>query len=225
MAIYGYTRTSTKEQHLDRGIKRIEDFCAQQNLDLVEIYTDQQTGKNFNRPEYQFIKKRMLPDDILIVPEVDRLGRNKEGILRELQGFKARQIRIMILEIPTTLIDLRNLDDNLGKMLMETITNMLIEMYATFAEAEMHKKEQRQREGYERVRRDGEWDKLGRPCAITMDAFVQEYRKVKAGRLTPKECMSLLGLAPATYYRYRKAYEATGQSLIPALPPAHPGPP
>ena len=128
MAVYGYNRTSTKEQHLDRGNKRIQDFCLQNDMPLVEIYTDQQTGKNFERPEYQFIKKRMLAGDILIISELDRLGRSKEGILKELRDFKERGIRIMILEIQTTLLDVRNLEDSLANMLLETITNMLIEM-------------------------------------------------------------------------------------------------
>ena len=53
MAVYGYNRTSTRDQHLDRGNKAIRDFCAQQGLDLIEIYSDQQTGKSFDRPEYR----------------------------------------------------------------------------------------------------------------------------------------------------------------------------
>lgn len=207
MAVYGYNRTSTKEQHLDRGNKRIQDFCLQNDMPLVEIYTDQQTGKNFERPEYQFIKKRMLAGDILIISELDRLGRSKEGILKELRDFKERGIRIMILEIQTTLLDVRNLEDSLANMLLETITNMLIEMFATLAEAEIRKKEQRQKEGYERLRRNGEWDKLGRPMTMSTDEFTVAYQRVLSGELTPSEFMKHYGLKSATYYRYRKNYE------------------
>lgn len=54
--IYGYHRTSTREQHLDRGIKEIENYCQKNGLMLQRIYTDQQTGKNFNRPRYIVLK-------------------------------------------------------------------------------------------------------------------------------------------------------------------------
>lgn len=206
MAVYGYNRTSTKEQHLDRGNKHIADFCRQQNMELIEIYTDQQTGKNFDRPEYVFIRKRLRQGDILIISEIDRLGRNKEGILRELREFKERGVRVMILEIPTTLMDLRSLDDALGKMLLEAITNMLIEMYATLAEAEMHKREKRQAEGYERLRRNGEWEKLGRPRRLSMQEFAAEYQNVLSGHIRPCECMRRLGIVQSTYYRYITEY-------------------
>lgn len=210
MAIYGYNRTSTKEQHLDRGNKRILDFCRQQNMELLEIYTDQQTGKNFDRPEYLFIRKRLRQGDTLIISEIDRLGRNKEGILAELNEYRKRGVRIMILEIPTTLMDLRNLDDALGNMLLEAITNMLIEMYATLAEAEMHKREKRQAEGYERLRQNGEWDKLGRPRRLSMQEFSAEYQKVLNGTIRPCNCMRSLGIKESTYYRYRAEYEQKG---------------
>ncbi len=57
---YGYHRTSTREQHLDRGIKEITTYCEQNNLELEKIFTDQQTGKNFNRPRYQVLKEDVL---------------------------------------------------------------------------------------------------------------------------------------------------------------------
>lgn len=78
-------RTSTREQHLDRGIKEITAYCEQNNLGLEKIFTDQQTGKNFNRPRYQVLKEDVLrAGDKLIITEVDRLGRNKQETLKEL---------------------------------------------------------------------------------------------------------------------------------------------
>ena len=153
----------------------------------------------------------MLAGDILIISELDRLGRSKEGILKELRDFKERGIRIMILEIQTTLLDVRNLEDSLANMLLETITNMLIEMFATLAEAEIRKKEQRQKEGYERLRRNGEWDKLGRPMTMSTDEFTVAYQRVLSGELTPSGFMKHYGLKSATYYRYRKNYENSVQ--------------
>lgn len=148
MKRYGYHRTSTREQHLDRGIKEITAYCEQNNLELEKIFTDQQTGKNFNRPRYQVLKEDVLrAGDELIITEVDRLGRNKQETLKELQYYRDNGIRVKILELPTTLMDLSKLDNAMARMLMETINNMLIELYAAMAQAEIEKKEKRQREG------------------------------------------------------------------------------
>ena len=98
MATYGYHRTSTTEQHLDRGIKEITDFCNSHNIALEKIYTDQNTGKNFNRPRYTVLRDDILrKGDTLIITELDRLGRNKKDTLKELQFFKEKEIRVMIL--------------------------------------------------------------------------------------------------------------------------------
>ena len=75
-------------------------------MPLRKIFTDKETGKNFNRPKYQVLKEDILMQgDCLIVSELDRLGRNKKATLKELQYFKDAGIRIMILKIPTTLRD------------------------------------------------------------------------------------------------------------------------
>ena len=88
MKRYGYHRTSTKEQHLDRGITEITAYCEQNHLELEKIFTDQQTGKNYNRPRYQVLKEDVLRSgDELIITEVDRLGRNKQDTLKELQYY------------------------------------------------------------------------------------------------------------------------------------------
>ena len=85
----------------------------------------------------------MLFRSTLIVTELDRLGRNKQDTLKELRYFQDKEIRVMILEIPTTTQDLSSLDNSMAKMIMETINNMLIELYATMAQAEIEKKEKR----------------------------------------------------------------------------------
>ena len=116
-----------EEQHLDRGIKEITAYCEQNNLELEKIFTDQQTGKNFNRPRYQVLKEDVFrAGDELIITEVDRLGRNKQETLKELQYYRDNGIRVKILELPTTLMDLSKLDNAMARMLMETINNMLI---------------------------------------------------------------------------------------------------
>ncbi len=159
MKRYGYHRTSTREQHLNRGIAENTAYCEQNQLELERIFTDQQTGKDFNRPRYQVLKEDFLRSgDELIITEVDRLGRNKKEILSELQYFRDHNIRVKILELPTTLIDISKLDYTMAQMLMETVNNMLIELYAAMVQAEIEKKENRQREGIEAKKARGDWE-------------------------------------------------------------------
>lgn len=186
MKRYGYHRTSTREQHLDRGIKEITAYCEQNNLELEKIFTDQQTGKNFNRPRYQVLKEDVLrAGDELIITEVDRLGRNKQETLKELQYYRDNDIRVKILELPTTLMDLSKLDN-------------------AMAQAEIEKKEKRQREGIDSKKARGEWDDYGRPAVMSIDEFSEHYQKVVSGEIRPFELMKQLGMSKSTYYRYVK---------------------
>lgn len=215
MLYFAYHRTSTKEQHLDRGISEINEFIAKEKIELVNgIYTDQQTGKNFNRPCYDKmlqdmeLARKINPNEniALILTELDRLGRNKQLILAEIRKMQDKGIRLMVLEIPTTLTDLPS-DSSIASMIMETINNMLIEMYASFAQAELEKKEKRQREGIAAKKARGEWSDYGRPRALDFDKFAKEYKRVLSGDIKPVECMKLLGITKPTYYRYAKEYE------------------
>ena len=203
--IYGYHRTSTTEQHLDRGINEIKTFCNNNLITLEKIYTDQQTGKNFNRPRYQVLKEDVLRQgDTLIITELDRLGRNKQDTLKELQYFKDKGIRVMILEIPTTTQDLSNLDNSMSKMIMETINNMLIELYATIAQAEIEKKEKRQQEGIAAKKARGEWADYGRPKAQRPSNWDEVIKKWQQGEITAVKAMELTGLKKTTFYKLLK---------------------
>ena len=183
MKRYGYHRTSTREQHLDRGIKEITVYCEQNGLELEKIFTDQQTGKNFNRPRYQVLKEDVLrAGDELIITEVDRLGKNKQETLKELQYYRDNGIRVKILELPTTLMDLSKLDN-------------------AMAQAEIEKKEKRQREGIDSKKARGEWDDYGRPAVMPIDEFSEHYQKVVSGEIRPFELMKQLGMSKSTYYR------------------------
>lgn len=209
MKRYGYHRTSTREQHLDRGIAEITAYCEQNQLELERIFTDQQTGKNFNRPRYQVLKEDVLRSgDELIITEVDRLGRNKRDTLKELQYFRDHNIRVKILELPTTLMDISKLDNTMAQMLMETVNNMLIELYAAMAQAEIEKKEKRQREGIEAKKTRGDWDDYGRPSAIDIEDFKIHYQKVIDGQIRPTDLMKQLGISKSTYYRYVERIKA-----------------
>lgn len=202
---YGYHRVSTKEQHLDRGIRELQEFANQRTIDIQKIFVDKQTGKNFDRPRYTVLKEDVLrPGDTLLITECDRLGRNKNAILQELQYFKNNNIRVMILEIPTTLMDISTFPDQLAGMLMETINNMLIEMFAAYAQAEIEKKQKRQREGIESMKLRGEWEKYGRPRTVSLNTFQEQYELVLRKKLTATQVMKNLNISDTTYYRYIK---------------------
>ena len=149
MKYIAYHRTSTLDQHLECGVAEINQLCADNPIFYIKgkVYCDQQTGKNFNRPWYQILKNEIIEKgDTLIITELDRLGRNKKFVLDELRFFHDNNVRVMVLEIPTTLIDLSKFDNSIASMIHETINNMLIELYANLAQAEIEKKEKRQRE-------------------------------------------------------------------------------
>ena len=202
---YGYHRTSTTDQHLDRGIAELEAFCKANNIELEKIYTDQQTGKNFNRPRYQVLKEDILRSgDTLIITELDRLGRNKQDTLKELRYFQDKGIRVMILEIPTTTQDLSKLDNSMAQMIMETINNMLIELYATMAQAEIEKKEKRQREGIETKKARGEWEDYGRPKAQKPSNWEEVIAQWESGEITAVKAMELTGTKKTTFYKLLK---------------------
>jgi len=211
MKYVGYHRTSTEEQKLDRGINEITKYCDTNGIKLHrnKVYCDQQTGKDFNRPSYQLLRQEVLEEgDVLIVTEVDRLGRNKADTLKELRHFNDNNIRVCILELPTTLVDINSMGNDMAKMMMETINNMLIELYASLAEGEMHKREKRQREGYEALRASGRWEEvMGRPRALAKETFEEDYKLVLEGKLRPCELMRKHSLSRATYYRYRDDYK------------------
>lgn len=205
MAIYGYHRTSTTEQHLDRGIKEITDFCRHHNYKLEKIYTDQQTGKNFNRPRYIVLRDDILRSgDTLIITEVDRLGRNKKDTVEELRLLSNRNIRVMILEIPTTLQDVSKMDNGMAKMILETVNHMLIELYAAMAQAEVEKKEKRQKEGIEAMKLRGEWNRYGRPKVEKPSNWNEVVEKLKAGEISAVHAMRLTGVKKSSFYKLLK---------------------
>ena len=207
MAVYGYHRTSTKEQHLDRGIQEIRQYCEGHEMDLKNIFTDQQTGKNFNRPRYTVLVEDVLrPGDVLIITELDRLGRNKKDTMGQIRRLQEMGVRLMVLELPTTLMDMSKMDNTMACLMMETINNMMLELYASIAQTEIEKKEKRQREGIAMKKLRGEWEDYGRPAAIDEDKFDAAFSQVIDGEVTPTELRKKLGLSHTTFYRYRQKY-------------------
>jgi DNA invertase Pin-like site-specific DNA recombinase len=101
-------------------------------------------------------------------------------------------------------MDISKLDNTMAQMLMETVNNMLIELYAAMAQAEIEKKEKRQREGIEAKKARGDWNDYGRPAIISIAEFKEHYQKVLDGSIRPIELMKQLGMSKTTFYRYAK---------------------
>lgn len=135
--VYGYVRVSTKEQNLDRQVSVVEKYKP-----LDEIFADKQSGKDFERPEYQRLKYIVSAGDEVVIKELDRLGRNKDAIKEEIQWFKDEGVRLRILDVPTTLLDFGE-QDWIGDML----NNILIEVLGAVAQNEREEIRRRQREG------------------------------------------------------------------------------
>jgi len=206
---YGYHRTSTTEQHLDRGIAGIEEFCRSRGYDLQKIYTDKMTGKTFDRPRYTVLKEDVLRHgDTLIVFELDRLGRNKADIAKELSYFKENSIRVMFLDIPTTTLDYSSLNDDMSRLIMDTVNNILIELVSMTAQTEVERKQKRVAEGIAAMKARGEWYKYGRPRKMTKEKFAEEYKRVECKEIGTLALMRELGLNRDTFFRYIREIKA-----------------
>lgn len=190
--IIGYCRVSTKEQDLTRQKESLKDYGCER------IYADKSTGKNFNRPEYTKLKDVLRKGDILVVHEFDRLGRNKKLTLKELQYFKDNGIRVVALNLPTTQMDT---SDNL---MLETINNIVIELYTMMAQQEIETREKRQREGIDIALAKGV--KFGRKAVAYPKNWDSVIQLVKNKQLNNLEAMQMLGLKKTTYYKLLKEY-------------------
>lgn len=212
---FGYNRVSTKEQHLDRGRKAIEDFCEQRGYNLVKIFEDKQSGRDYqNRPRYTVLKWDVLEanaGDTLIIPEYDRLGRADETKI-ELEFFRNSNIRVIFLDIPTTQSDLSLMTDEMSKAVLVCINDMLISFYDLMARTELQRKKKRQKEGIEAKKARGEWGDYGRPRVMEEKVFEGAYSRVERGEIGSLALMRELGLNRDTYFRYVREYKSKAKS-------------
>jgi DNA invertase Pin-like site-specific DNA recombinase len=201
--IYAYLRVSTKEQNLERQLIAVKEYRAQM---LEEnIFSDKQTGKNFKRPAYEELKKKLKPGDELIIKELDRLGRNKKMIKEELEWFKENGIIVRILNLPTTLIDFQG-----QEWIFDMINNILIEVMGAVAQNEREKILERQKEGIAAMPIvDGKRvsTKTGRPMGKPAKEIVgvEKYKKMVAdGVMSVTESCKELGISRTQWYRLCK---------------------
>ena len=198
--IYAYLRVSTKEQNLERQLIAVKEY-REAMLD-ENIYSDKQTGKNFNRPAYEALKKKLRPGDELIIKELDRLGRNKKMIKEELEWFRQNKIIVRILNLPTTLIDFQG-----QEWIFDMVNNILIEVMTSIAEEEVTKRETRQKEGIAAmpIVNGKRTSKLtGRPMGNPgkdLKDFPEFFEKTKKGELSVSESCRQLGISRTHWYR------------------------
>lgn len=151
--MYGYARVSTAQKQNEA--RQIEALIAY-GVEEKYIKIDKASGKDFNRENYQLLKNEILrPGDTLVVKELDRLGRNKEQVKEELKYFKDNKIRVKILNIPTTLMDLPEGQE----WVFDMVNNILIEVLGAIAEDERIKIKQRQSEGIAAMQDSKEYSK------------------------------------------------------------------
>lgn len=198
--MYFYGRVSTADQHAERQITAAKKYRP--SLKAENIFIDKATGKTFDRPEWNILKRVLRSGDELIVSELDRLGRTKQGIKETLEFVRSKGIRIRCLDIPTTLQDIEGQD-----WVLELVNNILIEVYSSIAQQELERKEYRQRAGIEEAKKKGAY-KGRKPIEYEREQLAELYPRWRSKQLKAKECMSLLGLKPNTFYRAIAKYEA-----------------
>lgn len=196
MKIYGYIRVSSCDQ---KEIRQ-SDALKEAGVDEKHIYIDKQSGKDFNRPEYKKLLKKIKKDDLLVIKSIDRLGRNYEEILLQWRVLtKEIGIDIVVLDMPL-------LDTRRGKDLMGTfLSDIVLQVLSFVAENERQNIRQRQAEGIAAAKARGV--RFGRPPKLLPENFPCIYRSWKSGNLTGTEAAKQCGM-PLSTFRYKAdAYE------------------
>lgn len=196
--MYGYARVSTKEQKEDRQLIA---FLGMR-LPRENIYVDKQSGKDFERPMYKRMVKRMREDDLLYIKSIDRLGRNYEEILEQWRLLtKEKKVDIVVLDMPL-------LDTRRGKDLMGTfLSDVVLQVLSFVAENERKNIRDRQKEGIEAAKQRGV--RFGRPASPLPDNFEQLSTRWLSGEISCKRAAEMCGMPP-TSFRRRSAKQAEG---------------
>lgn len=206
MRKYLYIRVSTKEQNESRQLALKEKY----GLRTSDIFIDKATGKNFNRPEYQKLKAELQKGDSLIIMSIDRLGRNKQQALEEIRELRAKGIRLIVDDIPTTQLEV----DEKNQLMIDMVNNILIEVYSSLAEEELRRTKTRQKQGIEAMPKDINGKRVSlktnrlasRPSKI--DNLTKEQEKnIRAWinkSISMDSCIKLTELSRATIFRAKK---------------------
>lgn len=208
--IVGYARVSSKEQNLARQIKALSAY-----VDTDMIVTDKASGKDLNRDGYKSLKVgigKLTEGDTLYIKSLDRLSRNKEDAKKELQYFADHGIRVKVIDIPSTMIEVADGQD----WIVQMINNILIEVLTSIAENERLTIRQRQAEGMDAMPIDATTGKrkssktgrvVGRPCVDFPKEWESVYKRWKAKEIKAVEAMQILNLKKNSFYNLVKRYE------------------
>ena len=198
---YFYGRVSSKDQNLARQIE-----SAKQYKNIDRVFKDKQSGKDFEREDYQRMKEILEAGDEVVVHALDRLGRNKDGIKEELAWFKERGVIVRILNVPTTLIEYPEGQE----WLMDMVNNILIEVLGAFAEQERENTLKRQAEGIAAMPVDEKGRKIstkpgkeGRTYGRKEkrpENFEDVLRRQRNGELTLKAALKEAGVGRTRWY-------------------------
>lgn len=191
--VFGYARVSSKEQNEERQLVAFKEY----GIDERDIYIDKQSGKDFNREQYNTLKHILRENDLLVIKSIDRLGRNYEMIVSEWKDI-TKNIKADIVVIDMPLLDTRQNKDLLGTF----ISDLVLQILGYVAEQERTFIKQRQKEGILVAKNKGV--KFGRPKIEKPQDFDIVVNRWKNKEIKSKEAMELLGLKPNTFYNMVK---------------------
>lgn len=190
---YGYVRVSTKEQNESRQLIALNDF----GISNSHIYVDKQSGKDFDRPNYKKLVRKLKKDDTLVIKSIDRLGRNYDEILNQWRLItKEKQVAIVVLDMP--LLDTRKNRDLAGTL----IADIVLQLLSYVAQTEREFIRQRQAEGIAAAKERGV--KFGRRPMERPCEFVYVKQQWSAGSISAREAARRLGVAHRTFLLWAK---------------------
>ena len=195
---YGYVRVSSADQNEDRQLMAMREY----SITADRIYMDKLSGKNFQRPQYRALLRRLRPGDLLCITSIDRLGRNYEEIQRQWRHLtKEKKVDILVLDMP--LLDTRRDKDLLGTF----IADLVLQVLSFVAENARTNIRQRQAEGIAAAKARGV--KFGRPPRPLPDNFYEVHKAWRAKRLSLKQAAQACDLPVGTFYSKALKFENT----------------
>ncbi|RPK04760.1 recombinase family protein [Priestia endophytica] len=195
---FGYIRVSSRDQNEGRQLQSMEEA----GISPRDIFLDKQSGKNFNREQYQLMKRMMRKGDILYIHSLDRFGRNKEEILQEWNAItKEIEADIVVLDMP--LLDTTQYKDSLGTF----IADLVLQILSWMAEEERDRIRKRQREGIDAALKVGV--SFGRPKDQVSQEFIEAYNRWRNKEITAVQAMKEANVKKTTFYKLVKKHEST----------------
>ena len=189
---FGYARVSSTEQNLNRQLDALIAFGIPER----DIITDKESGETLERAGYQGLKTMLRSGDTLVVTSLDRLSRNKTHMLKELNYFKKHNIRLIVLDLPTTTVNLPEEQ----KWILDMVNNILIEVLASMAEQERKNIKKRQEEGIRAAKERG--INFGRPILSSYNKDLLDDIDFLLSQGVPKSTIaSKLHISRSSLYR------------------------